>query len=56
MSLLMPGWPIDCCFDFAVIAEVPWCAACRVERHVGLSERGMAMWFFYMTTHHLLHK
>jgi len=40
MSFVMPGQKIDAS-TFAVIAEVPWWAACRAERQVGLSEDGM---------------
>ena len=43
MSFVMPGQKIDAS-AFAVIADVPWWAACRAERHVGLSEGGMTMW------------
>ena len=43
MSFVMPGQKIAAS-AFAVIAEVPWWAACRAESHVGLSEGGMTMW------------
>ena len=42
MSFVMPGQKIEAS-ALAVIAEVPWWAACRAERHVGLSEGGMTM-------------
>ena len=42
MAFVMPGQKIDAS-AFAVIAEVLWWAACRADRHVGLSEGEMTM-------------
>ena len=42
MSLVMPGQKMDAS-AFAVMAEVPWWAACSAERHVGLRDGGMTI-------------
>ena len=44
MSFVIPGQKIEASESaFAVIAEVPWSAACRAERHVGRSDGGITM-------------
>jgi len=40
MSLVIPGQKIDCS-ALAIIADVPWCAACRAERQSFLRDAGM---------------
>ena len=55
MSFVMPGQKIEAS-ALAVIAEVPWWAACRAERHVGLSEGGMTMRSLLMTMPSLLYR
>ena len=42
MSFVMPGQKIDAS-AFDVMADVPWWAACRADRHEGRREGGMTM-------------
>ena len=42
MSFVMSGQKIDAS-TFDVIADVPWWAACRVDRHEGRREGGMTI-------------
>ncbi len=42
MSLVMPGQKTDAS-AFDVMADVPWWAACRADRHEGRREGGMTI-------------
>ena len=42
MSFVMPGQKIDAS-AFDVMADVPWWAACRADRHEGRREGGMTL-------------